>query len=52
MDGCPNRILSLTVYGVCIDDGFAGRSLSLVSKRIRDTSRGTYYVLRISPGQG
>ena len=36
LDGCPSQILSINVEGTCIDDGFTGRSLSLLSKRIRD----------------
>ncbi|PIL30388.1 hypothetical protein GSI_07573 [Ganoderma sinense ZZ0214-1] len=39
MDVCPNEILDLIFSEACVDDGFTGRSLSLVSKRIHDTSR-------------
>ena len=39
MDKCPNEILSRFFEEACTDDGLAGRSLALVSTRIRDTSR-------------
>ncbi|KAM5543496.1 hypothetical protein V8D89_002747 [Ganoderma adspersum] len=39
MDACPNEILSLIFAETCTDDGLTGRSLSLVSRRIRDASR-------------
>ncbi|KAI1783014.1 hypothetical protein LXA43DRAFT_1048456 [Ganoderma leucocontextum] len=39
MDKCPNEILSLIFAEACTDDGLTGRSLSLVSRRTRDTSR-------------
>ena len=39
MKTCPNEILSFIFAEACTDDGFTGRSLSLVSRRIHDTSR-------------
>ncbi len=39
MDACPNEILILIFAEACTDDGLTGRSLSLVSRRVRDNSR-------------
>ena len=39
MDACPNEILDLISAEACTDDGLTGRSLSLVSRRIRGISR-------------
>ena len=39
MDAYPNEILDLISAEACTDDGLTGRSLSLVSRRIRDVSR-------------
>ena len=39
MDGCPNEILGLIFQEACADGGRTGRSLSLVSRYIHDTSR-------------
>ncbi|KAM5541410.1 hypothetical protein V8D89_004964 [Ganoderma adspersum] len=39
MNACPNEILNLISAEACTDDGLTGRSLSSVSRRIRDTSR-------------
>ncbi|PIL30400.1 hypothetical protein GSI_07586 [Ganoderma sinense ZZ0214-1] len=39
MDDYPNEILDLIFAEACTDDGLTGRSLSLASKRTRDTSR-------------
>ncbi|PIL30372.1 hypothetical protein GSI_07557 [Ganoderma sinense ZZ0214-1] len=39
MDKCPNEVLALIFAEACTDDGLAGRSLSLVSRRVHDISR-------------
>ncbi|PIL30409.1 hypothetical protein GSI_07595 [Ganoderma sinense ZZ0214-1] len=39
MDTCPNEVLDLIFASACTDDRLTGRSLALVSKRIRDISR-------------
>ena len=39
MDKCPIEILGLIFEEACADDGLTGRSLSLVSRHIHDTSR-------------
>ena len=39
MDNCPIEILGLIFTLACVDDGYTGRSLSLVSKHIRTVSR-------------
>ncbi|KAI0701123.1 hypothetical protein C8T65DRAFT_741820 [Cerioporus squamosus] len=39
MDTCPNEVLGLIFTLACVDDGYTGRTLSLVSKHVRDTSR-------------
>ncbi|RPD57258.1 hypothetical protein L226DRAFT_489352 [Lentinus tigrinus ALCF2SS1-7] len=39
MDGCPIEILGLIFTLACVDDGYTGRALSLVSKHIRGVSR-------------
>ncbi|KAI0367621.1 hypothetical protein BV20DRAFT_1054726 [Pilatotrama ljubarskyi] len=38
MDRCPAEVLDLIFAKACSDDGSTGRSLALVSKRIRDLS--------------
>ncbi|KAI9062727.1 hypothetical protein FKP32DRAFT_824190 [Trametes sanguinea] len=38
MERCPNEILEYICTYACTDDGFTGRSLSLVSRRIHDGS--------------
>ncbi len=39
MNSCPIEILGLIFILACVDDGYTGRTLSLVSKRIRTSSR-------------
>ena len=39
MNTCTKEVLSFIFAEACTDDGLTGRSLSLVSKHIRDTSR-------------